>query len=72
MYHEAMYGLEGKTAYHKQEIKEANRIDKICDDFLLSKTKLTQKLLNNVKNTQAEWYFDAKTALKYDVVNEIL
>lgn len=72
MYHEAMYGLEGKTAYHKQEIKEANRIDKICDDFLLSKTKLTQKLLNNIKNTQAEWYFDAKIALKYNVVNEIL
>jgi len=72
MYHEAMYGLEGKTAYHKQEIKEANRIDKICDEYLLSRTKLTQKLLDNVKNTQAEWYFDAKTALKYDVVNEIL
>ena len=72
MYHEAMYGLEGKTAYHKQEIKEANRIDKICDDYLLSKTKLTQKLLDNVKNTQAEWYFDAKTALKYGVVSEIV
>jgi len=72
MYHEAMYGLEGKTAYHKQEIKEANRIDKICDEYLLSRTKLTQKLLDNIKNTQAEWYFDAKTALKYNVVNEIL
>jgi ATP-dependent Clp protease protease subunit len=72
MYHEAMYGLEGKTAYHKQEIKEANRIDKICDDYLLSKTKLTQKLLDNVKNTQAEWYFDAKIALKYGVVSEIV
>jgi ATP-dependent Clp protease protease subunit len=72
MYHEAMYGLEGKTAYHKQEMKEANRIDKVCDDYLLSKTKLTQKLLDNVKNTQAEWYFDVKTALKYGVVNEIL
>jgi len=72
MYHEAMYGLEGKTAYHRQEMKEANRIDKICDDYLLSRTKLTQKILDNVKNTQAEWYFDAKTALKYNVVNEIL
>lgn len=72
MYHEAMYGLEGKTAYHRQEMKEANRIDKICDDYLLSRTKLTQKLLDNVKNTQAEWYFDAKTALKYGVVNEII
>jgi len=72
MYHEAMYGLEGKTAYHRQEMKEANRIDKVCDDYLLSKTKLTQKLLDNVKNTQAEWYFDVKTALKYSVVSEIL
>jgi len=72
MYHEAMYDLEGKTAYHKQEMKEANRLDKICDDYLLSRTKLTQKLLDNIKNTQAEWYFDAKTALKYGVVNEIL
>jgi ATP-dependent Clp protease protease subunit len=72
MYHEAMYGLEGKTAYHKQEMKEANRVDKICDDYLLSKTKLTQKLLDNVKNTQAEWYFDAETALKHGIVSEIL
>ena len=72
MYHEAMYGLEGKTAYHKQEMKEANRIDKLCDDYLISRTKLTQKIMDNVKNTQAEWYFDAKTALKYNVVNEIL
>jgi ATP-dependent Clp protease protease subunit len=72
MYHEAMYGLEGKTAYHKQEMKEANRIDKICDDFLLSKTKLTTKLLNNVKDKQQEWYFNAETALKYGVVDEIL
>ena len=72
MYHEAMYGLEGKTVYHKQEMKEANRIDKLCDDYLISRTKLTQKIMDNVKNTQAEWYFDAKTALKYNVVNEIL
>ena len=72
MYHEAMYGLEGKTAYHKQEMKEANRIDKICDDYLIARTKLTQKLLDSTKEKQLEWYFDAKTALKYNVVNEIL
>jgi len=72
MYHEAMYGVEGKTAYHRQEMKEANRIDKICDDYLMSRTKLTTKILDDVKNRQAEWYFDAKTALKYGVVNEIL
>ena len=72
MYHEAMYGLEGKVAFHKQEMKEANRTDKLCDDFLLSKTKLTTKILDGVKNKQSEWYFTAETALKYGVVDEIL
>jgi ATP-dependent Clp protease protease subunit len=72
MYHEAMYGVEGKVMYHKQEMKEANRTDKICDDYLMSRTKLTPKTLNEIKGRQAEWYFDAKTALKYGVVNEIL
>lgn len=72
MYHEAMYPIDGKVAFHKQELKEASRTDKICDDYLLSKTKLTTKILDDVKSKQAEWYFDAKTALKYGVVNEIL
>ena len=38
MYHEASYGSEGKLAHHKQELKETERTDKICDDYLLSKT----------------------------------
>ena len=72
MYHEAAYPVAGKVVYHKQELKEVERIDNICDKYLLSKTKLTQKQLNDTKNSQAEWYFDVKTAHKYGLVNEIL
>ena len=43
MYHEAAYPVEGKVVYHKQELKEVERIDKVCDDYLLSKTKFTKK-----------------------------
>jgi ATP-dependent Clp protease protease subunit len=72
MYHEATYPIEGKVAHHKQELKEVERIDVICDDYLLSKTSFTQKQLNNIKKTQGEWYFDVKTAQEYGLVNEIL
>lgn len=72
MYHEANYGLEGKVAIHKQEIKEADRTEKICDDYLLSKTKFTQKQFKAIKEKQSEWYFDVETAQKYGLVDEII
>jgi ATP-dependent Clp protease protease subunit len=72
MYHEAGYPVEGKVVHHKQELKEVERIDKICDSYLLSRTKFTSKMLKDVKDKQGEWYFDVKVAHKYGLVNEIL
>jgi ATP-dependent Clp protease protease subunit len=72
MYHEANYGLEGKVIYHKQEVKEAERTDKMCDDYLLAKTKFTIKQFNDVRERQKEWYIDTVTAKKYGLVDEIL
>ena len=72
MYHEAAYPIEGKVAHHKQELKEVERIDKICDEYLISKTKLTQETLDNIKITQSEWYFDVDMAVKYGIVDEKL
>jgi len=72
MYHEASYPVEGKVIYHKQELNETERIDKICDDYLVSKTKLSKKQLDKIKNNQLDWYFDVKTALEYGIVDEIV
>ena len=72
MYHEAAYPIEGKVAHHKQELKEVERVDKICDNYLLSKTSFTQKQFNDVKKTQGEWYFNVETAQEHGLVNEIL
>lgn len=72
MYHEASYELDGKVAFHKQELKETERIDKICDLYLISKTKLTDKILLPHREKQAEWYFDVKAAQKYGLVHEII
>jgi ATP-dependent Clp protease protease subunit len=72
MYHEAAYELNGKVAFHKQELKETERIDKICDAYLISKTKFTKNILQPHRDRQAEWYFDVKVAQKYGLVDEIL
>lgn len=72
MYHEASYGAEGKLQDHKQELKEADRTDKICDDYLLSKTTFDKKYLASIRKTRREWYFDVETAVKYGLVNEII
>ncbi len=72
MYHEAAYPIEGKVAHHKQELKEVERVDSICDNYLLSKTSFTQKQFNDIKKTQGEWYFDIETAQEHGLVNEIL
>ena len=72
MYHEAAYPIEGKVLHHRQELKEVERVDNICDDYLLSKTSFTKKQFNDVKKTQGEWYFDVEVAQKYGLINEIL
>lgn len=72
MYHETSYVSEGKIIQYKQEIKEAERIDLIGDNYLLSRTKLTQQILDNARNTQRDWYFDAQTAQDYGIVDKIL
>jgi len=72
MYHEAAYSANGKVVFHKQELKEVERTDGLCDEYLLSKTKFTKKQLDDIKKTQSEWYFDVKIAHKYGLVDEIL
>jgi len=72
MYHESHYEMNGKVATHKQEIKEVDRTEKICDQYLLSKTKLTPSVLKKVKSKQEEWYFDVNAAKKYGLVDEII
>jgi len=72
MYHEGNYEVEGKVAFHKQELAECLRIDKACDTYFMSKTKFTDKVLKPHRDRQAEWYFDVKIAQKYGLVDEIL
>ena len=71
MYHEGWYDVGEKAIQeHKDELKEAERLEVICDNYLISKTKLTEEFLSKKKSKN--WYFDAQEALKWGVVDKIL
>jgi ATP-dependent Clp protease protease subunit len=73
MYHEIAWAIQQeKMQYHSQEVKEGERMWKIYDDYLLSRTQFTQKQLSDVINTRSEWYFDVETAHKHGLVDEII
>jgi ATP-dependent Clp protease protease subunit len=73
MYHEMSWLThQEKLQYHLQEAKEGERMWKIYDDYLRSRTKFTAKQLDEIKKTRGEWYMDVKTAQKYGLVDEIL
>jgi ATP-dependent Clp protease protease subunit len=73
MYHEVAWETaQEKLQYHSQELKEGERIWKMYDDYLISRTKFTKKQLTDVRKSRGEWYIDPKTAMKYGLVDEII
>jgi len=73
MYHELLWSTQQeKLQYHSQEVKEGERMWKIYDDYLLSRTKFTAKQLNEIKDKRGEWYMDVKTAMKYGLVDNLI
>lgn len=72
MYHEGSYEASGTGKIHKNELAEYTKLEKIYDDMLMQKSKLTIKELKNIKTSAKEWYFDANTALKLGIIDQIL
>lgn len=73
MYHESWYNMpDSGIQEHKAELKEAERLNELCDNYLISRTKFTMDVLEKTRKSRKNWYFDANEALKYGVVNEII
>lgn len=71
MFHSVAGGATGKLTYIQQELGEARRLNKICCDIITKKTKIKEKTLIDFVDKQSEWYFDAQTAIKYEVANAL-
>jgi ATP-dependent Clp protease protease subunit len=72
LYHDlGCFGL-GKIKEIQEDTEESIRLRNRVHDILLSRTKLTEEQLNDVIEHKKDWYFDAETALKLGVIDEII
>jgi ATP-dependent Clp protease protease subunit len=73
MYHGVSIELGSDyAATHKLELKETERVQKQMDEYLISRTKLTSKVLNTFKEKKDNWYFSTDIAIKYNIINELI
>jgi ATP-dependent Clp protease protease subunit len=70
MYHQLSHEFEGKLGDHKINTKELEKLQKIYDDYLISKTNLTQSDLDKVGTS--DWYLSAQEALDLGITEYII
>jgi ATP-dependent Clp protease protease subunit len=73
MYHECLDSVPyDKMSIIKENIEETDRLMDMYDEYLISRTSLTQKQLNKIKNKKTDWYFGSDEALSYNIINEVI
>jgi ATP-dependent Clp protease protease subunit len=72
MYHEISDVFWGNITGAKQNIKECERIQKVYDDYVLSRTKIPVDKMNDYKARKDDWYMSAQEGLKYKIIDKIL
>jgi len=73
MYHEmSLVGeIDSTLTSMTSDLRENTITDQLCDDYLVERTKISRRRMNQSKKTKTDWYFGAEEAFKYGVINEI-
>lgn len=53
-------------------MEEVSRQNKMIEDYVLSKTKLTKDDLRNIKEKKIDFFISSDKAIEYEIVDEIL
>jgi ATP-dependent Clp protease protease subunit len=72
MYHQISTGEWGTAKNLEEDLIETKRLQKIIENRILSKTKITKKQLSDNYNSKNDWYLGAEEALKYHIIDQIL
>lgn len=73
MYHECLDQLPyDKLSTLNENLRETNRIMKVYDDYLISKTSMKRKQLDDSKKVKYDWYLSPEEALQYKIIDEII
>ena len=72
MYHQISTGGFDKIEGLRDDLKEAQRLEKVCESLLFEKTKITKEDLEPYKKQKKDWFITPKEALKLGIVDEII
>jgi ATP-dependent Clp protease protease subunit len=73
MYHECLDEMSyDKLSNLKENLEETKRIMDIYDGFLMEKTSLKKKQLDDIKRLKKDWYISPDDALKYKIIDKII
>jgi ATP-dependent Clp protease protease subunit len=70
LYHQVGGGEWGKLKDRQEGVEEAQRLQKIIEEHTLRHTKIPKNTLKEI--LKRDIYFDAKTCLKYGLVDKII
>ena len=67
MYHEASSSAIGKMSEINETTENGKKTQQIIDDFIIHRTKLKKKKLDEIKKTKTDYFFYKKEALELGV-----
>ena len=72
MYHQMTTFEWDKLSAVKEDVIAATKLEKIVLNIIFENTNITKKQIKKVHDKKTDWYFSAKEALKYGIVDEII
>lgn len=72
MYHEISDYFADNITGIKQNLKECERIQKIYDNYVISRTSMSLDKMRFMKDKKEDWYISAQEALRYKIVHKLL
>jgi len=73
MFHELIASHPySSLTFIKNDVKECERIQKELESILIAKSKFPQSKIDEIIERSKDFYFDAKIALKYKIIDEII
>jgi len=72
MYHQISLMSSDKIEGFKNDLIEAQRLENMCEDLLIKRTKLTKDDLKGYKTRKSDWFMNAQEALKWGIIDEII
>lgn len=72
LYHSISYGIMGHITDHEDMQKESNVLQSMYNSLILSKTKITEEKIAEIRAMKKDFYFSAKKAVELGVADEII